>query len=436
MKIVRFEAENIKRISAVSITPTGEVVEITGRNGQGKTSVLDSIWWALAGTGNVQVRPIRDGQEQARIFLDLGEIKVTRTFKASEKDPKGYTTTLTVENAEGVRASSPQAMLDSLMGSLSFDPLAFTKMKPKDQFDTLKQFVPGVDFDDIDRRNKSDFDKRTDINRQEKSIRAQVEGIRVPADVPAEAVDEAVLIAALDDAGRTNAEIEARRGRRQHAETEIERARAAAATCRSNAESLRKQAEGEDQKADEHEAAANALEQKIAEAPALPAQVDTTAIREKLARAGEINRAVEAKKRRDTLTAEADALKAESSALTKAIEDRNAAKAKAVADAEMPVDGLGFGDDIVTFNGVPFEQASDAEQLRASILIAAAMNPQVRVIRVRDGSLLDEDSFRELTAMAEAEGCQVWLETVQSGRPGAVVIEDGAVLKAGGRADA
>lgn len=434
MKIIRFEAENIKRISAVSITPTGEVVEITGRNGQGKTSVLDSIWWALAGTGNVQVRPIRDGQEQARIFLDLGELKVTRTFKVSEKDPKGYTTTLTVENAEGVRASSPQAMLDSLMGSLSFDPLAFTKMKPKEQFDTLKQFVPGVDFDDIGRRNKSDFDKRTDINRQEKATRAQADGIRVAAGVPAEAVDEAALIAELDDAGRTNAEIEARRGRRQQAEAEIERTRAAAATCRSNAESLRKQAEGEDQKANEHEAAATALEQKIAEAPALPAQVDTTAIREKLARAGDINRAVEAKKRRDALTVEADALKAESAALTKAIEVRNAGKAKAVADAEMPVDGLGFGDDIVTFNGVPFEQASDAEQLRASILIAAAMNPQVRVIRVRDGSLLDEDSFRELTAMAEAEGCQIWLESVQSGRPGAVVIEDGMVSHVSGAA--
>lgn len=69
----------------------------------------------------------------------------------------------------------------------------------------------------------------------------------------------------------------------------------------------------------------------------------------------------------------------------------------------------------------------DAQQLRASIAIASAMNPKLRVIRVRDGSLLDSDSMALLAGFAEANDMQVWVETVQSGRPGAIVIEDGQV---------
>ena len=38
MKIVRLTAENIKRLVAVEITPDGNVVQITGKNGAGKTS--------------------------------------------------------------------------------------------------------------------------------------------------------------------------------------------------------------------------------------------------------------------------------------------------------------------------------------------------------------------------------------------------------------
>ena len=78
MKIVKLNAENVKKLVAVEITPSGEIVTISGKNGAGKTSVLDSIWWALAGTSNIQAQPIRKGQNKARIRLDMGELIVER----------------------------------------------------------------------------------------------------------------------------------------------------------------------------------------------------------------------------------------------------------------------------------------------------------------------------------------------------------------------
>ena len=99
LHIVKLEAENIKALRAVEITPAGHLVEITGRNGQGKTSVLDSIWWALAGASTVDPVPIRTGETEARIRLDLGELVVTRFF--AERENGSTSTRLVVENARG-----------------------------------------------------------------------------------------------------------------------------------------------------------------------------------------------------------------------------------------------------------------------------------------------------------------------------------------------
>src|SRR5262249_42005553 len=99
LKIVAFEAENFKRLSVVAIRPNGDIVQITGRNAQGKTSVLDGIWAALKGKAAIQSKPIRSGAKDARIMLDLGELIVKRTFKA--RDDGDYTTSVTVESRDG-----------------------------------------------------------------------------------------------------------------------------------------------------------------------------------------------------------------------------------------------------------------------------------------------------------------------------------------------
>ena len=121
MKIISLTAENVKRLRAVEITPDGNVVTITGRNAQGKTSVLDAIWLALGGgaASKGTIRPIRDGEEKASVRLDLGDLVVTRTWT-------GDKTALTVTAADGAKYTSPQGILDALVGRLSFDPLEFT----------------------------------------------------------------------------------------------------------------------------------------------------------------------------------------------------------------------------------------------------------------------------------------------------------------------
>jgi hypothetical protein len=120
----------------------------------------------------------------------------------------------------------------------------------------------------------------------------------------------------------------------------------------------------------------------------------------------------------------------EAKALTEAIDARDQAKRAAIAAAKMPVPGLDFGDGVVLLAGVPFDQASDAERLRASVAIAMAANPKLRVIRIRDGSLLDEDAMKVLEQIAIERDFQVWIERVDSSGQVGFVLEDGHVRDA------
>lgn len=424
MKIVRLTAENIKKLRAVEITPTGELVIISGRNAQGKTSVLDSIWWALAGTAAIQGQPIRKGQTKARIKLDLGEIVVERKFT-----PAG--STLSVESADGARFPSPQKMLDALLGELSFDPLAFARMDPREQFDELRRVAKlEIDVDKLDALNRGDFAKRTEVNRDAKAKRAQADAITIPSGIPSERVDEDKLVDELQQAGEHNGLIETRKANRLAVQEAAAADKHQAEEKRYRAARLRQDADAEDAAAAALLKAADEKAAKLLAAPELPKPIDAAAIRVQLEEAKRINAGVAARDRRAEIVKEAEALEAQSKVITETMEAREKAKRDAVKAAAMPVEGLGFGEGVVTYNDVPFDQASSAEQLRVSMGIAIAANPKLRVIRILDGSLLDADSMRIVSEMAKADDFQVWIECVDSSGKLGVVIDDGAVVAA------
>lgn len=125
MKIIKFRADNVKRLTAVEITPEGHLVQITGKNGQGKTSVLDAIWWALGGKDNIQGQPIRKGAKSARIKLTLGDTEPELLVERRFTDKGDY---LFVRNADGSRRDQPQTILDRLVGNMTLDPLGFMSM--------------------------------------------------------------------------------------------------------------------------------------------------------------------------------------------------------------------------------------------------------------------------------------------------------------------
>lgn len=428
LKIVKLQAENLKKLKAVSITPDGDIVRIAGPNGAGKTTVLDSIWWTLAGAGVVQSEPIRKGEQTATIRLDLGEYIVTRRFQKT--DDGDFTTSVKVTSPDGAQYSKAQNILNGLAGAggIAFDPFVFGRMKPKDQFDTLRGFVPGVaELDKLDDLNRADFDKRTGINRDAAQKKAQAAAIEIPEATPKERINETAIVEEIGEVGKHNGEIEARAIRREQVAGNIQAARKGAEDARARAATLRRQADDEEKAAAAMDAQAADLQQKLDAAPPLPEPKDAAAVKARLEEAKRLNAIYDQSIRRQTLLAEAEDLEKQAAALTAKMAERTEEKRAKIAAAKMPVEGLGFGQDCITFKGVPFDQASAAEQLRVSIAIAMAGNARLKVILCRDASLLDRKSMAILAEMAATHGFQVWIETVDDSGEVGIVMEDGAV---------
>ena len=429
MKIISLKAENIKRLQAVEITPDGNMVEITGANGAGKTSVLDSIWWAICGTKTHQGKPIREGETIARITLDMGDVIVKREFK--DKDGK-ILTSLKVMNADGSVFTSPQKMLDALLGSLSFDPLAFSRMQPKEQYKALTELCE-LDFDELEALNKKDYDKRTMHNRIAAENQIAADLIELDdGEAQARKIDVTDLHDQQKAAIIRNSEISSEHLKRQAKKDELNTAlEVTQATVQDLENGVR-----------EHESMIKNIENKIkscktniADTNALIAQhkdiepldeiqnIDT--FNEKIVEAEASNRLFYMCQEKSVMLAVIKAERKKSDQLTNSIDNRKKKAVKAIQDAEMPVEGLGLDNGIVTLKGIPFDQASDAEQLRISCAMAMKGDHKLKVIRVRDGSLLDDSSMRILSDMADKEGYQVWIERVDTSGKVGFVIEDG-----------
>src|SRR5690606_9517554 len=116
-----------------------------------------------------------------------------------------------------------------------------------------------------------------------------------------------------------------------------------------------------------------------------------------------------------------DDLEGDAESLTSKIQAIDQQKADMLAKAPFPVCGLGFDENGVTLNGLPFDQASSAERLRVSVAMGIALNPKLRVMLIRDGSLLDSDSLALVAQMAEEHDTQVWVERVSEGEDVSVI---------------
>lgn len=408
-------AENFKRLRAVRIRPNGAVVQITGENDNGKTSVLDAFAAAVGGKAFCPKVPIRKGESEAEVFVDLGGVRITRRWWFGKTDEK-LKSDVVVEYADGTKPKQPQAALDELRGTdIAADPLEFMRLAPKEKYDALRQLVPGFDFDAHDKLRQQKFDDRTDIGRQCDRAKAAADSIAVPQGTPAELVDTAEAVRQLVAATEANTSLSTVRRERERLLQLIEDKRNEADTLYVRAKALEKEADD--------------LEAKLAKVPATALQpVDIAPLQSTIDNAEAINANVRLLLQQDEYRAEHKRLDMAYEAATDEIDALDKKKAGAIAKAKLPVPNLSFGDGEILMNGVPFEDASKANQIKVCTAIAMALKPKLKVILIRDGSLLDEKSMAALGEMVEQNGFVVLLERVsRQGERTGIVIEDGEV---------
>ena len=305
-------------------------------------------------------------------------------------------------------------MLDQLVGRLSFDPLAFTRMSPRDQVTALVDLVDlPVDLDKIAADRALLFEQRTETGRQSRSIG----DVTVDKSLPEVEESAGEIIADIRAAQEHNHEYE-------QAVYGIEHAERAAESIEADIRDL------EARIAERREALSVVTANRarmVATRNSLGGQKDTTSLEARLAAVEDTHATIRANNAARERAARRSVLDGQYTDLTDQIAALDRERADALAAADFPVPGLGFDDNGVTYQGVPLAQASSAEQIRVSLGMAMALNPGLRVIRIMDGSLLDAESLRLIADMAADADYQVWVERVEDTSESAVVIEDGAV---------
>lgn len=411
MHILKLEAENVKRLEAIAIEPNGNMVVIGGANGAGKSSALDCIEYALGGKKHICDMPLRNGAENGRIVLETDKYIVERTF--TEKD--SY---IKVKTQEGYTIGTPQDLLNTLVGDLSFDPLEFTRLDSKKQAEVFMRLLK-LDFSELDAESVRIEQERRDIGRDGKQIKARLDAMPEDPDAPKAEVAVADLMERLSNIQRHNQIIAQRRECLVDCETEVNAQKAAIERLEaelSNARDLLKTCEAE-------------FQQARKEVEASGDYIEEASVREQISNADEVNTRYRNAVQRIALAEEYSSVKSAYEAKTARLQAISEEKARAISEAQFPVSGVTFSADGVLVNGVPFDQASSAEQLKIAVAMGLSANPQLKIVLIRDGSLLDENSLAAVADMAEKHDAQVWMERVGTGKEVSVVIADGRVLE-------
>lgn len=409
MKILKLYAENIKRLKAVEITPDGVMQIVSGRNAQGKTSVLDSIWLALqyrkASLDNPS--PVRHGEDHGVVQLDLGEYVVTRTF--NQKEDGEVTTSLKLETANGDIVKKPQQILDGIIGDLSFDPLEFARKNESDQRTILSDLVfktTGINLNEFDAKIKEAFSKRTEVNREKKRLEGILTGLK-PPDIndPVEKEDfnsvyaqMSIVRDALSLKEKKQKELEFLTETLKKLENQIQEVKNKLFITSNEINNISYTREE-----------LNILDTKVSNIAKNNEKVDNY------------------KKYHGILNA-IQAQEKEAEKLSAIIELNEIEKDEALEASKLPIQGLKITESGVLFNGVPFKQLSGAQKLKVSLSLAMASNPSLRVIRITDGSLLDSSNLAIIREMAEEKDFQVWIEMVDDTKKIGVYIEDGTIV--------
>lgn len=438
LHIIEMRVENIKRVKFAHIKPKDNVIIVAGKNGQGKSSILDAVAWGLTGTSTVPRYPIRKGQRTGRVKIDIGDFVIERFFTHvdEERSEKGntYLTKLVVTGKRGEAYPSPQVLLNQLLGKISFDPLAFMRMDDDEQLQELRGLVKfDIDIDALDVEQKTDYDARREFGRTVDSLRNRLAALPEPdAKLPKEPLDVATLTEKLQNAAQHNSEVGKRRSEQQALMQRQVAALESAAKIDEQIREMISQAEGMDGKSRTFTVNAkphkNGLWQQLlreAEKIVVGDEIDTAEVAAELTKANETNAQIQKAANYRQLQKELQDAEASWKDLDDRMKKRDEEREKAIQRAQMPIDGLSIGHGLVMYQNLPLSQASNAEQIRVSMALGMAANPKLRVLRIADGSLLDEDSLQLIGEAAKENDFQVWIERVETDGKVSVVMEDG-----------
>lgn len=410
VKITSFEAENVKRIKAVQLTPTENgLTVIGGRNNQGKTSVLDAIAWALGGNRLKPSNAHRDGSvmdPEIKIQLSNGLV-VERKGKNSE---------LKITDPTGKKAG--QSILDSLIGEMALNIPKFMDLNSKDKARRMLQ-IAGVDdqLAAIDKEKAEVASERLYVGRQARTAEENLTNMQRFPDSGTELwsasqlieQQQAILMKNAEN-GRKRAALQENENRLNQLNAQIQQAESELAQLKSGRLQLMTDIEiGRKNALDLYDESTDELEKNIN-----MVDLHNQQVRDNLAFESEKKKAEELRAKFKELNAKA--LELDQSRLS------------LLQNANLPLEGLSVDETgELIYKGQKWDGMSSSDQMRVSTAICQAMNPQCGFVLLDKLEQMDQQTMNEFGQWLETQGLQAIATRVSTGDECSVIIEDGRV---------
>ena len=424
VKISSLELENCKRIRAVELEPTKNGLTIIGgRNGQGKTSVLDAIAWALGGDRYKPQNPNRDGgATPAKLHVELSNgIIVER---------RGKNGTLHVTDTTGRKGT--QKLLNEFLSQLAIDLPKFLAGSDKDRTTALLQTL-GIDeqLASLDGQIRSAYQNRQLVGQDAKRLRAHADQLPHYDEAPEEPVSVAELV-------QQQQEILARNGENQRKRMEVGRIEWELQTTHQAVNRTSEQInELEDRIQELEKMRAQQMEKRdqlmldLTNAKKTAEQLvdeSTAEIEQSIANIESINQQVQANQRKAEAEIVATKREKEYADYSETIESLRERRLALLDGAPLPLPGLSVNEDnSLTYDGQTWGDISSSEQLRVATAIVRATKPECGFVLVDKLEQLDTQTLAEFGAWAKGEGLQIIGTRVSTGDECTVIIEDGKV---------
>ena len=419
VKITALEAENVKRIKAVALTPSPTGLTLVGgNNNQGKTSVLDALAWALGGDRFRPDAAQRDGA------IAPAHLKVTLS-NGVVVERKGKNASLTVTDPTGRR--SGQQLLNAFVEPLALDLPRFMDASDKEKADILLRIIGiGAELHTRDLEIKGLYDKRTFTGQLAAQKKHFAEEMISYPEAPDEPVSASELIRQQQDILARNGENQ--RLRAQYAELEQQ-----VQQCVDELKRTRDRIATLQQLADELDAKHTKLfnQRETARKTVSQLQDESTAELEASIRdIEETNRKVRANLEKSRAEDEAAQYASEYDRLTESIQQKRADRMALLNGADLPLPGLSVEDGVLTYKGKHWRDMSGSDQLRVAAAIVRRLNPDCGFVLLDKLEQMDMTTLQEFSAWLEAEHLQAIATRVSTGSECQIIIEDGMVKDA------
>lgn len=416
VKITALEAENVKRIKAVALTPapTGLTL-VGGNNNQGKTSVLDALAWALGGEKfrpNAAQRDDAVAPAHLRVTLSNGVVV----------ERKGKNSSLTVTDPTGRR--SGQQLLNAFVEPLALDLPRFMEASDKEKADILLRIIGiGNELHLRDMEIKSIYDKRTftgQLAQQKKHFADEL--ISYP-DAPEQPLSASDLIRQQQDILARNGENQRLRQQAQELARQEQQCLDELKRTRERIAELEKLREELDTK---HTKLFN--QRKNAEKTVDQLQDESTAeLEASIQSIEETNRKVRANLEKARAEDEAAKYASDYDKLTDALEQKRKERLALLNGADLPLPELSVEDGALTYKGKRWRDMSGSDQLRVAAAIVRRLNPDCGFVLLDKLEQMDMTTLEEFGHWLEAEGLQAIATRVSTGSECQIIIEDGMV---------